>query len=74
MCAAASCTGTRCHSDSFRLDCGDRNLGFPRDGCPAEARLAATVNLKPIRDFTSDYNPVAGRGDAIADQKRYVGV
>jgi len=32
------------------------------------------VNLKPIRDFTSDYNLVAVRGDAIADQKLYLGV
>jgi hypothetical protein len=56
------------------LDRGDRNLGFPRDGAPPALLGTAAVNLKPIRDFTSDYNLVAGCGDAIADQKVYLGV
>jgi hypothetical protein len=31
-------------------------------------------NFRPIRHFTSDYNLVGRRGDAIADQKLYLGV
>jgi hypothetical protein len=56
------------------LDCGDRNLGFPCERRPRTTRADLNVNLKSILDFTADYNPVAGGGDAIADQKPDLGV
>jgi hypothetical protein len=56
------------------MDCAARNLGFHAPGARPVSRDLVTVNLKPIRDFTSDYNLVAVCGDAIADQKGDLGV
>jgi hypothetical protein len=47
---------------------------FPRDQPRRVVRQLAAVNLQPFRDFTFDYNLVAGSGDKVADQKLHPGV